>query len=167
MIKPMHFICRSVVPIALSVCLALPVIGQRSQPKQTDKKIAMDAAHQRLSAISIGNLKQMAMGVLMYTQDWNETLPTLKNAAAVKKVIAPYLKKPTVFVTPDTKKPYLPNPTISGKKFASIAKPAETVLFYEPAQMSDGTRAVAYVDGHVRRLTEANWLKLKASQKIP
>ena len=118
-------------------------------------------------ASSQSNLKQLALGVMMYAQDHDEKLPPMKSAAALKKAIMPYVKSETVFTDPNGDKAYMANPSLSGKSLASIANPAEIALLYEAEAGPDGSRSVAFVDGHVKRLTASEWATLKKRSKIP
>ena len=63
--------------------------------------------------------------------------------------------------------PYQPNPGLAGLPILQIAKPAETVAFYEMRPTADGTRGVAFVDGHVQRIREAEWPRLREASRIP
>jgi hypothetical protein len=116
---------------------------------------------------SQSNLKQLALALTMYTQDYDEVLPPMKQSAAVKKVLMPYVKNEAIFAHPDTKKPYVPNAILSGKKLAHIAKPNEMVAFYEASPGSDGKRWVAYLDAHVAQVSETDWPRVKRASKIP
>lgn len=50
---------------------------------------------------------------------------------------------------------------------AEFEKPDRVVLFYEAAAAGDGTRGVLFLDGHVDRLIEQQWKKLKDTAKLP
>jgi prepilin-type processing-associated H-X9-DG protein len=106
---------------------------------------------------SVSNLKQVALGVLMYTQDYDERLPPMQDLATMKKAIMPYVRNEEVFKDPRTGEPYRVNPAASRKPDASIAVPAQFVLLYESTPSRDGKRAVAFADGHVKRLDPAEW----------
>jgi hypothetical protein len=119
-----------------------------------------------LKSASISNLKQIGLAMLMYSQDYKETLPPMSDAGQTKVKLMPYVKNEKIFVQPDTKDLYRPNPALSRKKLADVAAPAETVAFYEPNPM-DGTRGAVFVDGHAKRIPEAEWAKVKKASKIP
>src|SRR2546429_3743727 len=61
----------------------------------------------------ISNLKQYALGVLMYVQDYDERYPPMKMPAQVQNRINPYIKNRGVFSCPVTKTDYLPNPALN------------------------------------------------------
>lgn len=119
------------------------------------------------SGTSTDNLKQIGLSLLMYTQDYDEVLPPMTDAAKVKSVLQPYCRNEKIFSNPATGKPYVPNAILSGKKLAHIANPATFAAFYEDAADRDGKRGVVYLDGHVARVSEAEWDKVKRASKIP
>lgn len=119
------------------------------------------------SAESVSNLKQLGLAVMQYLQDYDETYPPIKGASQVKNALMPYVKSASVFLDPHTKQQYKFNPKLSGLTLAKLADPAGTVLAYEPGPDKSKTRAVAFADGHVKRIPEQEWTKLKAKQKIP
>ncbi len=130
--------------------------------------ISADAAStQHNSLSSVSNLKQVSLGLLQYVQDYDENLPPMKDAATVKKAIYPYVKSDQIFIQPDTKRPYKPNSSLSGRSLATFSAPATMVTFYEDAADQDNTRAVAFLDGHVVRIPEAQWPSLKRASHVP
>ncbi|MBV9851884.1 MAG: hypothetical protein JO250_19630 [Armatimonadetes bacterium] len=122
---------------------------------------------QNLGIQSLSNLKQLGLAVLQYTQDHDETLPPMQDAATVKKAIYPYVKSDAVFINPLSKQPYVPNTSLSHRKLASVSAPASLVLYYEATPAPDNTRAVLFMDGHVKRIPESQWLHLKAASHVP
>ena len=109
----------------------------------------------------LSNIKQMDLGLLMYTEDYNEVLPPMTSALVVQHRIRPYLKSAAVFTQPSSGKPYLANAEISEKKLKSFASPAKTVTFYAPQPNLQGLRAVAYLDGHAAFADAAEWAAIK------
>jgi prepilin-type processing-associated H-X9-DG protein len=116
---------------------------------------------------SVSNLKQVALGTLMYVQDWDERLPPMRDAATMKKAVMPYVKNEAIFKDPRTGEPYRVNPAASRKSLAQVAAPEQFVLFYESTPSHDNKRAVAYLDGHVKRLDPAEWEMAKRKSGIP
>lgn len=106
---------------------------------------------------SVSNLRQIATAAMMYTQDWDEVLPPMKDAATAKKALMPYCKNEAMFIDPRTNEPYHVNVAASRKHVATVDSPAQFVLFYEATPGRDGKRAVAFLDGHVKRITEQEW----------
>ena len=116
---------------------------------------------------SVSNLKQLGLGLMQYVQDWDETLPSMKDAATVKTALLPYVKNEQLFMQPDTKRPYRPNASLSKRSLASFDNPATMVVLYEDAPEPDNTRAVAFLDGHVKRVPESEWPRLKSASHVP
>jgi hypothetical protein len=116
---------------------------------------------------SVSNLKQLALGVLMYVQDYDEVLPPMQTPEKAQEVIQPYVKNLETFRDPVTGAAYIPNPTLSQKKVAHIANPADFVLYFEPKPAPDGTRGVAFLDGSVKRIKEEDWPRHVRASKIP
>ena len=130
------------------------------------------------NATSNSNLKQIGLGILQYSQDYDEILPPMRSAqsmaeirrpynarqlATVQQVLQPYLRSTEIFAHPTTRQLYRPNLNLSGRGLAEIPEPARTVAFYEAAPAPDGTRAVLYLDGHVKREQETNWPQIRAA----
>lgn len=112
------------------------------------------------------NLKQIAMAVLCYAQDHDETLP---HADKWCDEIKPYLSDEAVLKcpsAPDLVCGYAFNAALSGQRLAKVEKPAETIVVFEsasgvknasgdpaalphPNRHADGNCA-AYVDGHAK-----------------
>lgn len=96
------------------------------------------------------NMKQVATGLLMYIQDYDEKLPPMKSMAKLQPLLMPYIRNKSVFVCPATGKPYKPNASIGGKKLAAIKLPAMTTAFSDAKPHPDGMMFTAFVDGHVK-----------------
>lgn len=132
---------------------------------------------------SLSNLKQIALAIFMYTQDYDETLPPMvaarsaedisesstnnvTNSTSVQNRLMRYIKSKEIFLQPVTKRPYLPNYKVSRLPDAKIKNPTTTFLFYEDAPDVDGMRCVAFADGHAKALTEAEFQKQRKAQGI-
>ena len=118
---------------------------------------AMESARQRAKATTcLSNAKQIALGVMMYVQDYDETFPRKK--ALYVDLVMPYIKNREVFTCPlDVKGTitYTFNANLQDASLASINSPAETVMLYEGKNMQldyrhDGKAVVAFVDGHAK-----------------
>lgn len=129
--------------------------------------VTLPAEDQSASQTSVRNLKQLSLGLLEYAQDWDETLPPMNDAATVKKTLLPYVKSEQIFLQPETHRPYKANTSLSKRTLASFKDPATMVVFYEDAPDKDNTHAVAFLDGHVKRIPESQWPALKAASHVP
>ena len=96
--------------------------------------LVMKKKADRLRAIS--NARQLGTGVLMYTQDYDEMLPT---PDGINDKISPYLKNDSLFDGF--------NYIYPGGSLADISNPSTTTLGYVDGE---GGRAVIYGDGHVK-----------------
>ena len=119
-----------------------------------------------LNDLSANNLKQFGLGLAMSASDHNGKLPDLSDPQGTKKALTQYISNDKVFLHPKTGQPYRLNPSLSGKEYPG-SNAVSIVVVYEPVQAADGTRAVLYCDGHVARVTEANWQELKKISNIP
>ncbi len=134
------------------------------------------------TAASMSNLKQIGLGLLQYTQDYDERLPPMNSAtsqaqirdaspdpgrATVQQRLRPYIRNDDIFAHPTTRQLYRPNAFLSRKTLASFKSPATMVAFYEAAPDAEGRRAVLYLDGHVKRERETDWPRIKKASRIP
>jgi len=78
------------------------------------------------------NLKQIALGVLMYTQDYDETHPMANNWS---DALDPYLKNRQLFLCPSandlTQRSYAYNQALEQEKMGAIPRPAETIMAFD------------------------------------
>lgn len=118
-------------------------------------------------AESLSNLKQIGLGLMQYTQDYDEKFPPMQSAAITQKAIYPYIKSDAVFLNPATHEPYRVNTSLSGHSLAEIDNPSSMVEYYEASAGSDGLRAVLFADGHVKRLPDAEWQRLLTASHLP
>ena len=140
-----------------------------------------EAVNQRVTS----DLKQIGLALMQYTQDYDEKLPSMRSAQSmapiqkavnrhwgdpqsttVQEVLQPYIKSAEVFAHPTTRELYRPNINVSRRNLASFDSPEQTVAFYEASPAPDGTRAVLYVDGHVKRELETNWAAIRSTSDI-
>jgi prepilin-type processing-associated H-X9-DG protein len=148
------------------------------------------AATDKAGQESLVHLERLGIALQMYAQDYDETLPPMQTPAAVKKALYLYVRKnDVVFLDPRTSQPYEPNPSVSGKAVGTVGRYvrraggkqgryilmtkrqiprcSETIGLYEPTEAPDGTRGVLFLDGHVARVSEAEWQRLKRASGIP
>ena len=104
----------------------------------------------------LANAKQIATGVMMYVQDYDEIFPPKKGAYS--EAIQPYVKNRKIFTCPMDPKgtiTYTFNANVLQAPLASIVDPSKTVMLYEGKNMKldfrhDGKAVVAYLDGHAK-----------------
>ncbi len=90
--------------------------------------------------IATQNLKQISLGIIMYTQDYDEIYPP---AGDVKDRVMPYIKDEDVFSVGSSKFVYHG----TGQSLASIDSPSEFVI---GTMDTPCAHIVAYADGHVK-----------------
>ena len=100
--------------------------------------------------IVVSRAKVLAIAVVEYTQDYDETYPPMQTQAQFQAAVQPYVPDARYFLTPSGAA-FVPNPTLSGQATNSVASPYSTVLFSEPPPYTGGLDTVAYADGHVTR----------------
>ena len=97
----------------------------------------------------VSRAKALALGVIQYTQDYDETYPPMQTQAQFQAAVQPYVTTRD-FYTP-TGAAFFPNPNLSGRSAGSVNSPSTTVLFSEPPPYTGGLDTIAYADGHVTR----------------
>ena len=135
----------------------------------------------------VSDLQQVGLAMSMYIQDYDEKAPPMRSSqsmadirkyakrgwdspklATAQQVLGPYVKSYEIFAHPTTREIYRPNLNVSGRSLAGLYESSPRVVtFYEATPAPDGTRAVLYLDGHVRRERETDWPAIRAaSDKI-
>jgi hypothetical protein len=140
--------------------LEVELAGGDSSPSALE-----EAREKAAKAGGLQNLRAIGVALLAYAQDGDKTLPAMPDAETARKALEPYCKLKGAFENPDTQQAYLPNASLSGKKFADIAKPGEIVAYYESKPAND-MRAVLYLDGKAVRIPETKWADLKKASGI-
>ena len=99
------------------------------------------------------NLKQYAVGLQMYMQDYDDTFPPMKFAPQVQNRVGPYVKSRLLLNCPKDYSAYLPNPALNYLPLAEVTESAKTVMLRDakPHKDEGGNLFwnVANVDGHV------------------
>lgn len=130
----------------------------------------------------MANLKQVTLALLMYAQDWKETLPP---AETWVQALTPYLRNQAIFRCPaDPDRPigYGFRSALSKVKLANVADLGQTPVFFEstaggvnphdegqslpPEGRHMGGVVVAYLDGHVKWHTAAEARELLAKPPV-
>jgi hypothetical protein len=120
-----------------------------------------ERARERAQAVaSLSNVKQINTGVLMYTQDYDEILPT--PASKYTELVQPYVRNNALFHAPaapvEEMVSYSFNKNLQGVSLAAIAAPATTIMIYEgkdgkPNYRYEGMTVIGFVDGHAKMCT--------------
>jgi hypothetical protein len=105
--------------------------------KRVPKEVFLAARAAARRQMLMSNGKQLAVGLLMYSQDYDETLPDA--GSDIQSLIMPYLKNQSLF----DGFVY----TFPGGKLSDVPEPSKTLLGHIPAE---GGQIQVFVDGHVR-----------------
>lgn len=111
----------------------------------------------------LSNVKQVALGVIIYSGDSDDVYPFANSTAEAQKVISPYLKNDSLWKSPNGGR-ILYNTALSGTSATALEAPAETLLVWEEKPYPDGKRAVGYADGHAMRRDEPEWAQIWAME---
>lgn len=138
---------------ATSAAILYPVFAQaKSSAKKTS---------------TISNAKQLALGMLMYSTDWDDVMPWPQGSKALKFVIRPYTKNDDLWKSMNPAGgEFKFNMSLGGVSFADIPSPAETPMFFEPNTWPDGSRVVAFTDGHVKAVKPDEWERMQPLFKL-
>jgi hypothetical protein len=115
---------------------------------------------------TLSNLKQVALATIMYCTDYDDVYPYVQNTGTVQEVTYPYVKNREVWKTLNPKGGrFLFNLAIGGASAPQIENPAEMPMFYEERAWPDGSRAVAYADGHAKFVPASGWAAIQKELK--
>ncbi len=118
----------------------------------------------------LGNLKQLALGVVLYNTDFDDRLP---RAARWMDIVEPYVKNPMIFDCPGLTTPQLGGHgyafwrPLSLKQLSGFQKPENTPEIFDSTDLSwnangalrllppkgrhpDGLNCMAFLDSHAR-----------------
>lgn len=145
---PRRRVWRAVGVLAATAIVAAASVTAFARARQSAEELQQNCQ---------SNLKQYALGILMYVQDYDEHYPPMKLPGQVQNRLFPYVKNRAVFTCPVTKTAYLPNPALNYLTMGKVASPATMVMFRDdkPHVSTSGRPAwnVAYADGHVKLVT--------------
>ena len=137
----------TVAALAVSAVLVAAIAPQGEDP-ETGKAVAQTSS----------NLKQCAVGCLMYCSDFDDVFPYSPNIASLQKVTAPYLRSAAVWKSFNPKSSsFAFNTAVGGANMSSIPQPAQLLILYDSKPWPDGRRVTAFVDGHVKPIAAAAW----------
>jgi len=118
---------------------------------------------EKLQKLSLDNMRQLAMKIVLWAQDHNDNLPAMKDVTTLKGNLKAEDK---LYLQPGSKDPYQFNSSLGGVRLDDIPAPAQMALVYEANGDADGKRAVVYLDGHGERVTDVKWEEIKKRSGI-
>ena len=137
------------------------------QELKRSENAGVEVEEQEATTMSLSYLKNLALAVLMCVDDYDGVIPDIKTPETAKEQLKPYVGDEKILTNPVTKMPYQFNAILAGKKIAHISDPASMAVIYEDSPAPDGTRGVAFLDGHAKRINESDWPAIKKASKIP
>ncbi|GIK31146.1 MAG: hypothetical protein HND43_04360 [Armatimonadetes bacterium] len=115
----------------------------------------------------LSSAKQLALGMILYTSDWDDVFPWPQSTSKVQEVIEPYLKNDRVWETGNSESSrFLFNMNLGGVSYADIESPAETPMFFESKPWPDGRRIVAFADGSAKLVSADDWSSVEEGLKL-
>lgn len=108
---------------------------------------------------NLSNLKQVALAMHLYASDYDDVIPWGQSSRTVHHVLEPYLRnvKVSQSLNPNGVGLYLFNMNLGGVSIGDIQDVAEIPMFFDPQPWPDGSRGVAYADGHARIVKPEDW----------
>jgi hypothetical protein len=101
------------------------------------------------NALCENNLRMLGLGIAMYTQDYDGTLPPTPNEPTFKTAVYPYVNSSRVFICPATNQHYRVNGAISEKVLSSISNPSTVFSLTDAVAHPDGLFTTLFLDDHV------------------
>lgn len=127
---------------------------------------AFEEARNRARATSsLSNLKQVGLAMMMYVQDYDEVFPPMRSEPEARKLLYPYVKNEAVFRNAIDGKPYVFNAALSGVSLARVHSPSDLAVVWEADPAPDGTRGVAFADGHATRMSADEWPRVVSKMR--
>jgi len=105
-------------------------------------------------AACLANLKTLSTALLQYAQDYDDTLPPMKNSVQLQRSLSRRVKVRATFSCPVTKLPYQPNVALNCKPLAKVKKPATVEAIWDAKPHPGGVRNAVFADGHVGKSTK-------------
>ena len=108
--------------------------------------------------VAISNMKQLALGAIMYSADNDDVYPLAHSIGQAKMEVAPYLKNNKLYISQNPNGgQILYNVNLAGVGATETVKPESVPLYYDSRAWPDGGRPVAFADGHAKYVTAEEW----------
>jgi prepilin-type processing-associated H-X9-DG protein len=142
------------------------VIGSLAKMTTGPSAIFANAKEAAKRTTCLSNLKQLALGVMIYIADHDDKFKFTE--ASLRKAVLTYTKNDKLWFCPSgsqTVPAYSVNTKLIGKAAAKLKDPANTVLLYEGSKGAlnfrhGGYACVAFADGHAKVFKAADAKKL-------
>ncbi|HMS56411.1 MAG TPA: hypothetical protein PKA27_13510 [Fimbriimonadaceae bacterium] len=135
------------------------------------------ASNDNLKTQSLSNIKQVALATMMYVADYDDVFPWPQSSRGAIAVQYPYMKDLALgkSTNPDANEYYRFNTNVGGVAQTDIEDPQSVPLWYEGKPWPDGSRCVAFCDGHAKTVSAEEWpevekalnMRFKRTAKAP
>ncbi|MBC8143782.1 MAG: hypothetical protein H7Y38_20315 [Armatimonadetes bacterium] len=98
--------------------------------------------------LSERRIRQMALAMLQYSQDYDEKLPPMQTLAAFRAATEPYVQDTSIYTSPGAN-PFVLRPELSGVSLQSIPNVTAIEWIRDANNYGDPFIRVGFVDGHV------------------
>lgn len=110
----------------------------------------------------LSRAKQLALGCMMYSSDYDDVYPWAQSSKGWFTVIQPYVKNNELIYTHNpnaspNSNTFRFNLNIGGVNVSMIEDPANAVLLFDPVPDENGLRVVAFADGHAKKIAIEGW----------
>jgi hypothetical protein len=146
--------------ISFASLLVTGVLAQKQVP--SDAKFLKQAAKK---TTNMSNLKQLAVAAMIYMSDNNDLTPSAKNQKTIESQLMPYIKNKFMFLSTHEKGgKFQYNFSIAAKDSKLFSDQAAVWLFVDPNIWPGNLHCVAFLDGHVKYISDADWKKAKSTK---
>ena len=123
------------------------------------KKPLTPAQLAKLKKEATSNIKSLQLGVIMYATDNDDVYPIGPKSKDILNEIYPYIKSRSIYKDLNPNGGQLDfNYNLNGVDSKTIPEPANTPYVFDSKPWPDGTRPVAFTDGHAKFETKKEWI---------
>ncbi|MEX2243978.1 MAG: hypothetical protein WD716_09055 [Fimbriimonadaceae bacterium] len=117
--------------------------------------------HRAKLTTTISNFKQVALATHMYAVEHDDTLPMhFRSEQDLREHVMPYLERKQALRTLNPNGgSIVPNHEVAGMPLSSVVAPEVTALLNETERWPDNRQVYAFVDGHVRAVTDTSLVR--------
>ena len=139
--------------------------GSLNDIRTFDPKLDMQTPTEG-AAVSLRTLVILARGVRTAISAHNNVVPKVGAVVTpeLRRAFYPHVHDERTWRNPMNDQFYKPNPAISGLKYDRVLNAKYVPAFYEAETAGDGTRGVAFLDGHAERLAAARWERIATTK---
>lgn len=140
--------------IACFICICPAFLGAILFP------VFAQARKSAESTAGLSNAKQVALGMVIYTGDYDDVFPDMSDSSAVAKLLDPYLKNPQLVTAAAG---YEWNGALSRVSTARVNSPATAWVLHTRQPDETGKFDIGFVDGHVKRVPQEEFTQVTSA----